>query len=76
MDGVAVGRLGAARGFARRRDDDARVLAKVADGDPAGSYDLTTAEGRQGVKSVLGYLPQDLGLYPDLTARQSGQARR
>lgn len=34
------------------------------------SHDLTTGEGRVGVKRVLGYLPQDLGVYPDLTARE------
>src|SRR5690606_38788393 len=32
--------------------------------------DLNTEAGRQAVKQVLGYLPQELGLYPDLTARQ------
>jgi len=32
--------------------------------------DLNTEDGRQAVKSRLGYLPQELGLYPDLTARQ------
>jgi ABC-2 type transport system ATP-binding protein len=31
-------------------------------------HDLATAQGRAGVKRVLGYLPQDLGVYPDLTA--------
>jgi ABC-2 type transport system ATP-binding protein len=35
-----------------------------------GDFDLTSAEGRVGVKRVLGYLPQELGLYPDLTARE------
>jgi ABC-type multidrug transport system ATPase subunit len=29
---------------------------------------VPTALGRAGVKRVLGYLPQDLGVYPDLTA--------
>lgn len=33
-------------------------------------HDMTTAAGKQAVKALLGYLPQDLGLYPDLTARQ------
>jgi ABC-type multidrug transport system ATPase subunit len=32
--------------------------------------DVTTARGKQAVKAVLGYLPQELGLYPDLTARE------
>jgi ABC-2 type transport system ATP-binding protein len=30
--------------------------------------DVTTKNGKLAVKSVLGYLPQELGLYPDLTA--------
>ena len=33
-------------------------------------HDLLTPAGRQAVKSLLGYLPQELGLYPDLTARE------
>jgi ABC-2 type transport system ATP-binding protein len=33
-------------------------------------YDLTTYEGKQSAKALLGYLPQDLGLYPNLTARE------
>jgi ABC-2 type transport system ATP-binding protein len=35
-----------------------------------GDHDMATAEGRLAVQRVLGYLPQDLGVYPDLTARQ------
>jgi ABC-type multidrug transport system ATPase subunit len=35
-----------------------------------GPFDLSTADGRIGVKRVLGYLPQELGLYPDLTAAE------
>jgi ABC-type multidrug transport system ATPase subunit len=30
--------------------------------------DVTTSAGKLAIKSVLGYLPQELGLYPDLTA--------
>ena len=30
--------------------------------------DPTTARGKLAIKSVLGYIPQELGLYPDLTA--------
>jgi len=30
--------------------------------------DPTTPQGKRAVKSMLGYLPQELGLYPDLTA--------
>ncbi len=32
--------------------------------------DVSTAAGKHAVKSTLGYLPQELGLYPELTARQ------
>lgn len=32
--------------------------------------DLSTAQGKQATKALLGYLPQELGLYPDLTARE------
>lgn len=35
-----------------------------------GSHDLASGEGRQAVKQLLGYLPQDLGLYPDLNAAE------
>lgn len=34
-----------------------------------GPHDPTTAAGRRAVQRDLGYLPQDLGLYPDLSAR-------
>jgi ABC-2 type transport system ATP-binding protein len=32
--------------------------------------DLTTEAGKQAVKSMLGYLPQELGMYLDLSAKQ------
>jgi ABC-2 type transport system ATP-binding protein len=35
-----------------------------------GGHDLGTGAGRSAVQQTLGYLPQDLGVYPDLTARQ------
>jgi ABC-type multidrug transport system ATPase subunit len=35
-----------------------------------GGHDMATTDGRLAVQRVLGYLPQDLGVYPDLTARQ------
>lgn len=35
-----------------------------------GEYDGTTERGREAIKRLLGYLPQDLGLYPDLSARE------
>jgi ABC-type multidrug transport system ATPase subunit len=31
-------------------------------------HDISTGKGKLAVKSVLGYLPQELGLYPDLSA--------
>jgi ABC-type multidrug transport system ATPase subunit len=33
-------------------------------------HDLGTEAGKQAVKSMLGYLPQELGMYTDLSARQ------
>src|SRR5215510_5033070 len=35
-----------------------------------GDHDMAIADGRLAVQRVLGYLPQDLGIYPDLTARE------
>src|SRR4051812_20021981 len=35
-----------------------------------GDHDLGTAAGRTAVKRTLGYLPQDLGVYPDLSAAE------
>ncbi|MGW5262316.1 ATP-binding cassette domain-containing protein [Microbispora sp. NPDC004025] len=35
-----------------------------------GGHDLTTRAGRLAVQRRLGYLPQDLGLYPDLTTQE------
>ncbi|MGE5620458.1 MAG: ABC transporter ATP-binding protein [Sphingomonadaceae bacterium] len=35
-----------------------------------GGHDLASDAGKVAVKAMLGYLPQELGLYPDLTARQ------
>jgi ABC-type multidrug transport system ATPase subunit len=31
---------------------------------------MSTADGRLAVQRVLGYLPQDLGMYPDLSAHE------
>ncbi len=33
-------------------------------------HDLHTVAGRMAAKALLGYLPQDLGLYPNLTGRE------
>src|SRR3984893_4627254 len=35
-----------------------------------GNYDANTESGRIEIKSILGYLPQDFGVYPDLSARE------
>lgn len=35
-----------------------------------GQLNGMTNDGRQAIKQVLGYLPQELGLYPDLSARE------
>ena len=35
-----------------------------------GGCDGNTEKGRTAIKQMLGYLPQDLGLYPDLSARE------
>jgi ABC-type multidrug transport system ATPase subunit len=51
-----------------------RILAGIV--NPTGGkaridgYDVATEKGKQAVKSMLGYLPQELGMYPDLSARQ------
>lgn len=34
------------------------------------NHDLKTEHGKQAVKSSLGYLPQELGMYPELSAAQ------
>src|SRR5690348_9604130 len=51
-----------------------RILAGIlhpSSGDiHVGPFDGTTERGRTGIKRVLGYLPQDLGMYPDLSARE------
>ncbi len=33
-------------------------------------HDVTTEAGKQAVKAMLGYLPQELGMYPELSAAQ------
>jgi ABC-type multidrug transport system ATPase subunit len=35
-----------------------------------GDHDIATRTGRSSIQRTLGYLPQDLGVYPDLTARE------
>ena len=51
-----------------------RILAGIV--NPSGGsirvdgHDLTTEAGKHTVKSMLGYLPQELGMYTELTAEQ------
>ena len=47
----------------------AGVLRPSAGTATIGNHDLSSAAGRRDVQRTLGYLPQELGLYPDLTAR-------
>lgn len=46
----------------------AGVLRPTSGSVRVGDHDLGTEDGRTAVKRILGYLPQDLGLYPDLKA--------
>ncbi|MFC0505337.1 ABC transporter ATP-binding protein [Micromonospora costi] len=48
----------------------AGVIAPGAGQVRIGGYDLTTRSGRRQVQRRLGYVPQDLGLYPDLSPRE------
>jgi ABC-type multidrug transport system ATPase subunit len=50
-----------------------RILCGILPADTGtiqvGAHDISTAAGRQAVKRDLGYLPQELGVYPEMTAR-------
>lgn len=48
----------------------AGILRASGGGIRIGEIDGTTERGRTAVKRVLGYLPQELGMYPDLSARE------
>ncbi|GIH51058.1 ABC-type multidrug transport system, ATPase component [Microbispora rosea] len=48
----------------------AGVLPPTAGTVRVGGHDLATRTGRLAVQRRLGYLPQDLGLYPDLSAQE------
>ncbi|MEU6075354.1 ATP-binding cassette domain-containing protein [Micromonospora sp. NPDC047074] len=48
----------------------AGVLAPGAGQVSIGGHDMTSRAGRRAVQRRLGYLPQDLGLYPDLSPRE------
>src|SRR3954453_8270428 len=51
-----------------------RILAGIINPDSGfvrvGPHDLTSDAGRLAVKQLLGYLPQNLGVYPDLSAAE------
>jgi ABC-type multidrug transport system ATPase subunit len=51
-----------------------RILAGIVEATEGSilvnGIDISTDRGKRRVKEDLGYLPQELGLYPDLTARQ------
>lgn len=51
-----------------------RILAGIVNASSGSvqvdGYDVNTEKGKQEVKKVLGYLPQELGMYPELTAAQ------
>ena len=46
----------------------AGILRPTSGSVRAGDHDAATEAGRAAIKRVLGYLPQELGLYPDLKA--------
>ncbi|HEV7214795.1 MAG TPA: ABC transporter ATP-binding protein [Chloroflexota bacterium] len=48
----------------------AGILRPTAGQVLVGSFDMATDAGRLAVKRLLGYLPQELGLYPDLSAAE------
>ncbi len=48
----------------------AGILRPTSGGVRVGEYDAATHQGQQAIKRILGYLPQDLGMYPDLSARE------
>lgn len=48
----------------------AGILYPTSGSIQVGTYDGTTGKGRTAIKRILGYLPQDLGMYPDLSARE------
>ena len=48
----------------------AGILRPTSGSIHVGSFDGNSEKGRTAIKRILGYLPQDLGLYPDLSARE------
>jgi ABC-2 type transport system ATP-binding protein len=51
-----------------------RILAGIVNATSGsvnvGGFDVNTEAGKMDVKKMLGYLPQELGMYPELTAAQ------
>lgn len=51
-----------------------RILAGIVNASSGSvrieDYDVTSEQGKMEVKKILGYLPQELGMYPELTASQ------
>jgi len=48
----------------------AGVLCPTSGTIQVGEHNAKTERGRTAIKRLLGYLPQDLGVYPDLSARE------
>src|SRR6266852_4727182 len=48
----------------------AGILRPTSGSLQVGEHDGDTERGRTAIKRILGYLPQDLGMYPDLSARE------
>lgn len=48
----------------------AGILRSTSGTIQVGTFDGNTEKGRTAIKQILGYLPQDLGMYPDLSARE------
>jgi ABC-2 type transport system ATP-binding protein len=48
----------------------AGILYPTSGSIQVGTLDGTKEKGRTAIKRILGYLPQDLGMYPDLSARE------
>src|SRR5258707_14364399 len=48
----------------------AGILRPTSGAIQVGEHDGNSERGRTAIKRMLGYLPQDLGVYPDLSARE------
>ncbi len=78
LDGVDLTVPGGIHGLLGPNDAGKTTLMRILAGilHPSGGsvrvgdHDLATESGRTAVKRTLGYLPQEMGLYPDLNARE------